>query len=334
MKILARLLPLLAIAAALPSAADDARIYFKDNRRVWDIELLGRTSAGTIKLKRKDQGDSLFEEDLKGIKAIAFKMPFDTDSVRKRYDDGDFEKLITELNEPLKQYITFQDISNNATTFLMILANSYHFAGKYQEGITLYERLQRNFPKNSQEYREILLLKSIALHATSRSDETAKLLAQLSPPEVTDPTAPLYWYSMAKLQMTTNDFYRARENVARIVAFSPKDFTWFTPALYMSGENYARTNAFDTARQIAEELRIVAPGTKWVDEAAKLKTQVDVAEAKAAAEKERAEREAAAKAALSPLRQKPGGEQPNDTMTDVKPDAPAAGTQPGRPDIQ
>ena len=261
-------------------------------------------------------------------------MPFDTDSVRKRYDDGDFEKLITELNEPLKQYITFQDISNNATTFLMILANSYHFAGKYQEGITLYERLQRNFPKNSQEYREILLLKSIALHATSRSDETAKLLAQLSPPEVTDPTAPLYWYSMAKLQMTTNDFYRARENVARIVAFSPKDFTWFTPALYMSGENYARTNAFDTARQIAEELRIVAPGTKWVDEAAKLKTQVDVAEAKAAAEKERAEREAAAKAALSPLRQKPGGEQPNDTMTDVKPDAPAAGTQPGRPDIQ
>lgn len=272
--------------------ADDARIYFKDNRRVWDIELLGRTSAGTIKLKRKDQGDSIFEEDLKGIKAIAFKMPFDTDSVRKRYDDGDYEKLITELNEPLKQYITFQDVSNNATTFLMILANGSASRAD-AEGITLYERLQRNLPKTSQEYREILLLKSIALHATSRSDETAKVLAQLSPPEVTDPTAPLYWYSMAKLRMTTNDFYRARENVARIVAFSPRISPGSPPPCTCPAKIRPHQR-LDTARQIAEELRIVAPGTKWVDEAAKLKTQVDAAEAKATADQERAEREAGA----------------------------------------
>ncbi|MFO1530823.1 MAG: hypothetical protein U1F77_14090 [Kiritimatiellia bacterium] len=261
-------------------------------------------------------------------------MPFDTDAVRKRYDDGDYEKLIAELAEPLKQYIIFQDINNNASTYLMILANCYHFSGKYAEGIVLFERLQRNFPKESREYREVLLLKSIALHATNRSDETAKVLAQLKEPDPTDPTAPLYWYSMAKLQMTTNDFYNARENIARIVAFAPKDFTWFTPALYMSGEEYARTNAYDTARQIAEELRIVAPGTEWVAKAAKLKEQVDEDERRHKEAEERLAREEAARAALSPLRQKPGGEKPNDTMTDVKPDAPEAGTQPGRPDIQ
>jgi hypothetical protein len=123
-------------------------------------------------------------------------------------------------------------------------------------------------------FDECLLLKTLALQSMGKTIDAAPILNDLEPLTRHDKHASLYWYSMAKLHLSTNNQAAAHENIAQMVAFSGKDFDWMPAALWLSTEHHVATTNFPVALQIIEEIDIVAQKSEWAQKAVDLQPRV------------------------------------------------------------
>lgn len=305
------LLPFL-LAAALAARAQDAVVIFKD-KRSWEVELTGATNAGVMKMRMKNSSTDA-ETPVADIALIRFAVPFDENEVQKNYTFGDYEKVNAVLADKLRPYFYYLAFENNITPYTLILARTQYWLEKYSEASATADKILRSVVKESREWTEASLIKCLCLHAQNKSPETARILSTLPAIERDDAVAPIYWYSLARLHMTTNNVREATENIANIVAFAAKDFDWMPPALYQSAEFHLQAHRFEAATQICNEMQVCAKDTPWQQKASDLIPRIAKAKTDWEAQQKKAAQAAAEKAARSPLRPQPGAESPIDTL--------------------
>lgn len=248
-------------------------VIFK-NRKKWAADLVGRTSQGTLKMRRKGQS-GVIEYPIKDIAAIKYHTDIDEIEVLQNYDRGEFKKVIAEVTEATKDMLRYSDIPSNLNKLIILIPRSLYWDKQYQTLIKTATDIMRPMRASKGDiWEECNLLKTLALQALGRTNEAEPILNKMEPLTRHDKLASLYWYSMAKLHLSTNNQAAAHENIAQMVAFSGKDFDWMPPALWLSTEHHVASTNFPVAMQIIEEMDIVAQSTEWAVKALELQPRV------------------------------------------------------------
>jgi hypothetical protein len=307
-----RLLLAATLLAVMSARAQDATVVFKD-KRSWDVEVSGLTSNGILKMRMKNSNTDA-EAPVADVAGIRFAIPFDEAEVTKNYTFGEYEKVVPVLADKLKPYFYYLTIENNISPYCLMLARSQYWLGQHAEAMSSAEKLTRYTTKGGKEWTEASLVKCLCLHAQNKPRETERILQTLPKIERDDPVAAIYWYSLARLQVTTNNVREANHNIANIIAFAGKDFDWTPPALYQSAEFHLADHRFESAKQICEEIQICAQDTPWQAKAKDLIPEIARRKVEHEAKLKKAADEAAAKAARSPLRPQPNAENPIDKL--------------------
>jgi hypothetical protein len=288
--------------ASLAGRAQEATVIFKD-KRSWEVEIVG-VKDGVLKMVMKNSNTEA-DTPVGDVAFLRFVIPFDENEVMKNYTFGEYEKAEAVLADKLRPYFFHLAFENNILPYVMILARSQYWLNKFAEANATADRVLRTVPKERPEATEAALIKCLCLHATGRSADTERIMAGLPTIDRDAEVAPIYWYSLARLHLTTNNVVQATENIANIVAFAGKDFDWMPPALYQSAEFHLAAHRFDVATQICQEMKLAAKDTPWQQKALDLLPRIEQ-EKKAHELRLRREAEAlAAKAARSPLRRNP-----------------------------
>ncbi|MFP6903586.1 MAG: hypothetical protein VCG02_00100, partial [Verrucomicrobiota bacterium] len=239
-----------------------AVIRFKNTGK-WEVDLVGRTSGGTLKLRREGQsGDAAVP--LKDIAAIKFNLELDEVELNALYHAKKFKEVIKAIDEPTRDILRYMDIPNNANAYIMQMLRSLFWDKQYEEVIKTCENIMRPLRTvKGPEFVEAELMKILSLQAMGKTDLTARMLDKMDPVDRKDPLATMWFHSMATLHLSTNNWRQAAEFNAQLVAYGSKDFKLMPAALIRSMEYYNNNTNFPAALQITKEIGIVAQKTNW-----------------------------------------------------------------------
>jgi len=294
------LLCIVLIGTTQRSSALNASILFDDNRSM-EVDIIGPTGNRMMRMIIRSNNAQL-DHPIDKIVGLKFDLPFEMEELTRNYAFGSYTNVISTLAPLVPQYLPFIEINNNTRPLFPMLVRSYYWVGSHTEAITLCDRAMRAYKDGTPEQNEFRLLRILSMHGQGKHSETERFLRQLPKLERKDPLAPLYWYSMAQLHASTNNLYNANDFAAQIIAFAPKEMDWVPPALHLTARYNASTARFNVARQILDELEIVAMDTPWAARATEFRPVIARMEREHTAALNRKAAEEAAKVDQSPLR--------------------------------
>ncbi len=263
------------------------------NKGKWEVNLVGRTSGGTLKMRREGQS-GVYEYPLKDIALITFNLELDDVELNALFNAKKFKEVIKAIDEPTRDILRYMDIPNNANAYIMQMLRSLFWDKQYEEVIKTCENIMRPLRTvKGPEFVEAELMKILSLQAMGKTDLTARMLDKMDPVDRKDPLATLWFHSMATLHLSTNNWRQAAEFNAQLVAYGSKDFEWMPAGLFRSMEYYDTTTNYPVALQITEEMDIVAQNTDWALQAFDARPGIESRE-KAWKAKLKAEKESAA----------------------------------------
>jgi hypothetical protein len=241
----------------------------------WEVNLVGRTSGGTLKMRRAGQ-TGIYEYPLKDIAAIKFNLEVDEVEMSALFNARKFKDVVKAIDEPTRDVMRYMDIPNNANKLIMQMLRALFWDKQYEEAIKTCENIMRPLrTAKGPDFVEAELMKILSLQAMGKADLTVRMLDKMEPIHRKDPLATMWLHSMTTMHLSTNNWKQAAEYNAQLIAYGSKDFEWMPAGLYRSMEYYDGNTNYPVALQITEEIDIVAQNSQWALKAFDAKPKIE-----------------------------------------------------------
>lgn len=285
----------LTTALVQPAAAQGlkAKIQLTHDRN-WDVEFLRREEGGqvVIREKGKDFEIGLRPED---FKLVEFDIDLEKARVYELYNRGEFETASATLDGLLRPAFPYLNLPSNLAEGMTLYVRCLYWQRRHDAVLTIAHLMEViSDPVARNEGR---VYRALALIETGRLREAEVELNKVGTLHPRDELACSYHYARCRLQLTKGQWVAAQESAAYVIAFHPRNFQWMPPALLASAEAYGKGGHDEVARQVIDEIGLIAPESYWSRQAAALTGHL--AEFRQAEEARKAEeaKQAAAKAA-------------------------------------
>lgn len=258
-------LPVLAAKAPVP-----ARIKLK-NGAVMDGELLTRDNRGWVFMRAKGSTAEIGVPKA-DLEQVDFELNADERKIPELLEQHEFATAARELGLMLDPTLVYLDLPTNLGPWVELWIKTLHDAGQFQElrGATVFlESLpDPRFKKAAALYRALARL---GLGFPDDAEKEARAVGPLDP---RDELAPLYFYVRGSAQLARGDRRAAQESAATIVVYQPKNLDWLPAGLSLSVNAYLAAGDTNVARQVINEIRTIAPRTRWSELAGAVEQQI------------------------------------------------------------
>lgn len=209
------------------------------------------------------------------IERINYNVKINLEQLLQLKEDREFNRLISNLNQVLAPFKSYQDIPSNLTRYRALLMELYFLTEEYDQALAYATQLVSDggddvaLVENAQTFQALSLIES------GRSDEAEVLMDQLGwLGELREDSNPKQLYLGAKLMSVKEKFNQAMELIAYVIAFNSQDTEWMQPAELLCAEIYMELGMLDSAEEVIRQISLLYPNTAEYDASLILKEKL------------------------------------------------------------
>lgn len=239
----------------------------------WDVTLLERNGE-MVKFRRVGRVDTP-EFPISTIKGAVFEVDIDQYELETWYDNREYGKIISALEQALKPYEPYSDIRSNLTQYYDILMELYYKRGAYDKCLSMARRIA-NDDRDPELQRKGYVFQGLTLIETGKIAEAEALFKMRGwNEELPDDAPPEDVFITAKFQAMKKEYAKALETVAKIIAFDSQNVEWMRPAELLCARMYTELGMLDSADEVIREITLLYKNTDEEEQAQELKVRVD-----------------------------------------------------------
>ena len=209
------------------------------------------------------------------IERINYNVKINLEQLLQLKEDREFNRLISNLNQMLAPFKSYQDIPSNLTRYRALLMELYFLTEEYDQALAYATQLVSDggddvaLVENAQTFQALSLIES------GRSDEAEVLMDQLGwLGELREDSNPKQLYLGAKLMSVKEKYNQAMELIAYVIAFNSQDTEWMQPAELLCAEIYMELGMLDSAEEVIRQISLLYPNTAEYDTSLILKEKL------------------------------------------------------------
>ncbi len=209
------------------------------------------------------------------IERINYNVKINLEQLLQLKEDREFNRLISNLNQMLAPFKSYQDIPSNLTRYRALLMELYFLTEEYDQALAYATQLVSDggddvaLVENAQTFQALSLIES------GRSDEAEVLMDQLGwLGELREDSNPKQLYLGAKLMSVKEKYNQAMELIAYVIAFNSQDTEWMQPAELLCAEIYMELGMLDSAEEVIRQISLLYPNTAEYDASLILKEKL------------------------------------------------------------
>ena len=209
------------------------------------------------------------------IERINYNVKINLEQLLQLKEDREFNRLISNLNQVLAPFKSYQDIPSNLTRYRALLMELYFLTEEYDQALAYATQLVSDggddvaLVENAQTFQALSLIES------GRSDEAEVLMDQLGwLGELREDSNPKQLYLGAKLMSVKEKYNQAMELIAYVIAFNSQDTEWMQPAELLCAEIYMELGMLDSAEEVIRQISLLYPNTAEYDASLILKEKL------------------------------------------------------------
>jgi tetratricopeptide (TPR) repeat protein len=225
-------------------------------------------------------GDVSYPAD--AIKQVEFPVKVDEAAVGNMIQNRMHEQLAATLESAMQPFLEYSDLPSNLARYQGVLMELYYKVENYDKCMSYASKLMKD-ERDPELQRKATIYQGLALLGAGRLEEAEALFdAQGWSGEMNEDAAAEDLYTTAKFLFMKQDYNRAIETAAKIIAFHSQDPDWMRPAELLCAEIYmgmaqAQKNPvfLDSADEVIREISLLYRDTDEADEVQNLKLRVD-----------------------------------------------------------
>ena len=209
------------------------------------------------------------------IERINYNVKINLEQLLQLKEDREFNRLISNLNQVLAPFKSYQDIPSNLTRYRALLMELYFLTEEYDQALAYATQLVSDggddvaLVENAQTFQALSLIES------GRSDEAEVLMDQLGwLEELREDSNPKQLYLGAKLMSVKEKYNQDMELIAYVIAFNSQDTEWMQPAELLCAEIYMELGMLDSAEEVIRQISLLYPNTAEYDASLILKEKL------------------------------------------------------------
>ena len=209
------------------------------------------------------------------IQELRFKVNIDAEKISEMKRNREFDQIIVGLQKSIKPFSEYSDIPSNLTKYNALLMELYFLTQQYDESLAISSRIAKD-DRDSELQEKARMYQALALIDAGRSAEAEKLLSEYGwDGELSADAAPDQLYITAKLMTLNEEYSKAMELVAKVIAFNSQDPDWMQPSEMLCAEIYTELGMYDSAEEVCREILMLYKNTPEYDKAGLLKIRIE-----------------------------------------------------------
>ena len=218
------------------------------------------------------------------IAKIGFNLKdlIDGDKVNKLMQSRSYKEVIDLLEDGMAPFVEYNFLDSNLTPYQYMLMEVYYKTGQYEKSLK-YSRMLAD-PGREESWsprcdekveRKAYVYQGLALMEMKRVAEAEALFALRGWTQDLPDDAPAEdLYITAKFLMMKDEYAKAIEMAAKVVAFNSQDPEWLRPAELLCAQLYTKLGLFDSASEVVREIQAMYANTDEADQAAALQARM------------------------------------------------------------
>lgn len=243
-------------------AAYQAEIIFKNGaeRTIEDLVV----QSGKVVLAEEDL--SIPFGQIQQV-VFTFENPLDVDDCEGYVQRGDWQGLLSRINEFLAPVQQGLDLPGNLDVYIQYQMRAGFWTKQFdvmEHAARVLERKNSSYAPSVGLYRILVMLEQDRPH-----DEVAAAFSAIENPEKI--SAPFTEFIRGRLAMTRREYKTALQHFSKILVYYSRDPEWVPAATWYEASVYKRTGYLESAAHIVEEFKIAYPDGYWSARAEELK---------------------------------------------------------------
>ncbi|MCF7849951.1 MAG: hypothetical protein K9M45_13950 [Kiritimatiellales bacterium] len=181
--------------------------------------------------------------------------------------EGEYDKLNELLKSNLMPALPFGYLPSNLGDYLIWQLRAQYWGEKYEEVAGTAKLI--NMIKADKYAAEAHMYHVVALIDGDKLEEAEAAFKELENPDEMSPA--MSEYIRARFAEKNKNYREALLHISNVVAFHSRDTEWMPVVTVFEGQIYKKTGYLEAAKNVAEELILGYPDTRWSREGEKLK---------------------------------------------------------------
>lgn len=209
------------------------------------------------------------------VKELRFEVAIDPDKIGELLADRQFERIIESLDKALKPFATYSDIPSNLTRYNLLMMELYYRTKQYDKSLEISSKIVDD-DRDPVLQTKSRVYQALALIDSGKAAEAAKLLEKYGwNQDLSEDAPPEMLYIRAKLLVLTEDYGKAMETIAKVIAFNSQNPEWMQPSELLCAEIYTELGMYDSAEEVCREIATLYKDTPESDKAEQLKIKIE-----------------------------------------------------------
>jgi tetratricopeptide (TPR) repeat protein len=209
------------------------------------------------------------------IEELNFDVEVDAEKLAEMKKNREFDRIIASLERTLKPFAEFSDVPSNLTKYNTLLMELHYKVRAYDKSLAISSKIAED-DRDPVLQEKARIYQALALIDGGQSDAAEALLSKYGwDKDVSDEAPPEKLYITAKLMVLKEQYNRAMELVAKVIAFNSQDPDWMQPSELLCAEVYTELGMYDSAEEVCREIGIFYKDSVESDKAMELKEKIE-----------------------------------------------------------
>jgi tetratricopeptide (TPR) repeat protein len=242
------------------------------NGRSWKGQLMGRDgdwiefSTGTASRPIRIGAST--------VRELNFEVDINTEEIFEMVKNREFDGIIDALNKAMEPFAEYGDIPSNLVKYDFLLMEIYYRTEQYDKALAISSKIGED-DRDPELQDKSRMYQALALIDSGKSEEAEGLLTKYGwNQDLSDDADPQKLYITAKLMALNEQYNRAMELVAKVIAFNSQDPDWMPPAELLCAEIYIELGMYDSADEVVRQMLMLYKNTPEFDKAKQLEVTI------------------------------------------------------------
>jgi len=184
---------------------------------------------------------------------------------------GKYDELNELLKDNLAPVLPFGYLPNNLDEYLIWQLRAQYWGEKYEE-VEGTAKLMEVINASEKHIAEARMYNVVALFDAGKSQEAIDAFEKIENPEEFSPA--MTEYIRARIAEANKDYRQALMYISNVIAFHSRDAEWMPVVTLLEGKIYKKTGNLEAAKNVADELILGYPDSRWSREGEELKNSI------------------------------------------------------------